>query len=117
MLAVVVATPAAMTSQYVTQEWQRALRAGTPVRVVLVCMTELPHRSCAEQKRAHAEKRVSPGLRAEDRSWCGRNYEDLPSGAPDAGSSRAFSSSMWARTASTCGRTCSLSRSVQVSSV
>ncbi|MBF6208331.1 toll/interleukin-1 receptor domain-containing protein [Streptomyces gardneri] len=39
---VVVASPAAMASRWVTKEWQRALSNGTPVHVALVRDTELP---------------------------------------------------------------------------
>ncbi|NKE57349.1 toll/interleukin-1 receptor domain-containing protein [Lentzea sp. PSKA42] len=39
---VVVGSPAAVKSQWVTGEWQRALRNGTPVHVALVHDTELP---------------------------------------------------------------------------
>ncbi len=39
---VVVASPAAMASRWVTEEWRRALRNGTPVHVALVRDTELP---------------------------------------------------------------------------
>lgn len=39
---VVVASPAAMASRWVTEEWQRALRNGTPVHVALVRNTKLP---------------------------------------------------------------------------
>ncbi|MFI6095595.1 toll/interleukin-1 receptor domain-containing protein [Lentzea sp. NPDC051213] len=39
---VVVASPAAMASRWVTEEWQRALRHGKRVHVALVRRTELP---------------------------------------------------------------------------
>ncbi|MDT7782043.1 MAG: hypothetical protein QOF58_462, partial [Pseudonocardiales bacterium] len=39
---VVVASPAAMASKWVTGEWQRALSQGKPVHVALVHDTELP---------------------------------------------------------------------------
>ncbi|HEX8866304.1 MAG TPA: toll/interleukin-1 receptor domain-containing protein, partial [Lentzea sp.] len=39
---VVVASPAAMASKWVTGEWQRALSQGKPVHVALVRDTELP---------------------------------------------------------------------------
>ncbi|MEV0680173.1 toll/interleukin-1 receptor domain-containing protein [Actinosynnema sp. NPDC050436] len=41
-VVVVVASPAAMASEWVTQEWKRALANGTPVHVALVRDTELP---------------------------------------------------------------------------
>ncbi|MEV5651069.1 TIR domain-containing protein [Nocardia sp. NPDC052254] len=41
-VVVVVASPAAMASRWVTQEWRRAISNGTPVHVALIRGTELP---------------------------------------------------------------------------